>query len=142
MLGLFHLDADGGTFPLQFLPKLANVILYGEDALLLAGDGELVLLDGEGRYVDPDPRVSGRQLVHQLVVRALDERVVDFRDVHPLEGLLRLFVGYCLNLVQGLLDALLRAGDGDRVAIIVRFRDGNLGCGDLLQFLKLRSSFA
>ena len=118
------------------------MILYGEDALLLAGDGELVLLDGEGRYVDPDPRVSGRQLVHQLVVRALDERVVDFRDVHPLEGLLRLFVGYCLNLVQGLLDALLRAGDGDRVAIIVRFRDGNLGCGDLLQFLKLRSSFA
>jgi hypothetical protein len=68
--------------------------------------------------------------------------MVDFGYFHPLEGLLRLLVRNGLNLVQRFLDALLGTGDGDGVAVIVWFGNGDLGGSDLFQFLKFSSSFS
>ena len=88
VLRLAHLDADARAGALHLLVDVDDLLLGLHHALLLAGDGQLVLHHRQRRDVDPDARVLRLQPGDVLVVGATDERVVLLRHLQLLVRLL------------------------------------------------------
>ncbi|TRY79232.1 hypothetical protein TCAL_17047 [Tigriopus californicus] len=124
------------------LVHLLDLLLHGQNAVLLACNRDLVLHHAQRRDIDPHIGSVPDDLPGHLSIGSVDEGVVGLGDAQDLVGLLGLLVRNGSDLVEGLLDAFLGAGDGDGVDALALLGNGDLRGGFRFQILKFHAALA
>eukprot|EP00053_Salpingoeca_punica_P024949 m.15236 g.15236 ORF g.15236 m.15236 type:complete len:1447 (-) comp7345_c0_seq1:61-4401(-) len=111
------------------------------DAVLLAADDNLVLINRRGRDVDLDARLLDDALDGGLV-EAGDERVVGLKDGQAHDVELGLFVGEQLDDLGGLADVLGGADDLDNLRVLRGLGDADVDRVLVAELLELVAALA